>query len=377
MKFDKFQLKVVSAFLLIKLTTIIFIASPSFGDVEKKAIFSMGDYDYNNYRIPALIVTKEGTILAFCEARTAVSDHGDIDLVLRRSKDAGATWLPIQTIYKEKDVVIGNPSPVQDMSTGRIWLHTRRADERLQPTPKNVLLFYSDDDGETWSKPVDIAKESTNPGWTHCFPGPGKGIVLQRGEKKGRLIIPGWHAPHHSSHVLYSDDNGKTWKFGGNTSKLVDESTVVELSDGRLMMNMRAFYKDPELKNYRKVAYSSDYGLTWEDAGYDTKLPCSSCQASILRYSWKDKDDKNRILFLNPNSSEIWKRRDLTLRISYDDGKSWPVSKLLHKGPCGYSDMDILPDGKIACIFEAGQAMYYENIFFSSLSMEWLEKKSK
>lgn len=337
----------------------------------RQVLFSQGEAGYSNYRIPALMVSERGTILAFCEARKAVSDHGDIDIVLKRSLDGGKTWLPMQTVIAENEVVLSNPCPVQDPVTGKIWLHVRRADERIKPTPVNVFVLYSEDDGETWSTPIDIAS-SLNPAWTHCFPGPGHGIVLERGEKKGRITIPGWHnASGVSSHVVFSDDHGATWSFGGKTS-LVDESTVVELADGRLMMNMRPWYRDPDLQTYRKVSYSSDYGLTWSEGLYDTNLPCSSCQASILRYSWPD-EEEGKILFMNPNSSKLWDRRDLTVRVSDDEGQSWSRSKLLHEGPAGYSDMALLPDGRVACVYEGGETAYYENIFFQTFKVHHLK----
>lgn len=341
----------------------------------KTDVFVSRTGGYHTYRIPAVIVTPEGTLLAFCEGRkTSRSDHGDLDLVLRRSADGGKTWTPMQIVYEEggdAKVTIGNPCPVVHQNTGRIWLPFCRNND-------DVLVTFSDDDGKTWAKPREITESVKKSGWGWYATGPGVGIQLERGEHKGRLLVPCDHGVQIEgkrimhSHVFYSDDHGQTWKLGGTVDRHTDECQVVELSDGTVMINMRNYWgrhgKQPDKDKMRAVAVSRDGGATWEDLRFDETLIEPICQGSFLRYSMKGESGDGWLLFSNPASTST--RHRLTVRLSNDEGETWPVAKLLHEGPSAYSCLTVLPDGSIGCLYEGGENHAYEKIIFAKFSLE-------
>jgi sialidase-1 len=172
----------------------------------------------------------------------------------------------------------------------------------------------------------------------------------------------------YSSHVIYSDDHGKTWRLGGSSPlDRTDESAVVELADGRLMLNMR--HSGGE-KMARMVCLSRTDGVTWEDQHYDETLVEPACQGSILRYSWPEQGGASRILFSNPADA---KQRDkMTVRLSTDEGKTWPTARMLYAGPAAYSSLAPLPDGSIGCLYERGQQHPYQTITLALFSLDWL-----
>ena len=211
-------------------------------------LFVSGEGGYHTYRIPALIVTREGSLLAFCEGRkNNRRDHGDIDLLVKRSSDGGRTWSEQRIVYEEggtEEITIGNPCPVVDQETGTIWLPFCRDN-------KDVLLTKSIDDGVNWSDPVDITADVKKPEWTWVATGPGIGIQLEHGSYKGRLVIPCDHGKGSGeegdervqySHVFYSDDHGETWQLGAAVAPHTDECQVIETADGTLLINMRNYW---------------------------------------------------------------------------------------------------------------------------------------
>jgi sialidase-1 len=359
---------------LVNRRTFLSLASPASAaapaDIEEKSVWKAGDAGYHTYRIPALLPTRRGTLLAFCEGRRgSASDAGDIDVLLKRSEDGGRTWSPQEVLADFAGDTVGNPCPVQDRNTGIVWLPLtsnpgslteREIEKNASRGTRTVWIMYSRDEGRTWSKPANITQSTKDPGWGWYATGPGNGIQL----RSGRLVIPCDHRRYEGqarhSHVVYSDDNGRTWRIGGSAQTDTNECAVVELADGSLLLNMRSYHG----RNRRAVARSRDGGLTWDDFGFDEALIEPVCQASLIRY------DRQRLLFSNPAST---RRERMTVRLSRDDGRTWTASRVLHEGPSAYSSLAVLRGGWIGCLYERGEKAPYESITFSRIAMAWLE----
>jgi sialidase-1 len=324
-------------------------------------VFTSGTGGYHTYRIPSLLVTPKGTLLAFCEGRkTSASDDGDIDLLLRRSSDGGRTWGDLELVHEEggtRPVTIGNPCPVVDRSTGTIWLAFCRNNT-------DVFVTSTTDDGRTWAAPRAITESVKEPTWGWYATGPGVGIQMKGGPHPGRLVIPCDHGETvagrrvMSSHVIYSDDHGRSWRLGGTVDRHTDECQVVELPGGELLINMRNYWgRDggrPERGNMRAVARSGDGGETWSAPEFDATLIEPICQASLIAVDAPDGADGPTLIFSNPASKEA--RRNMTVRVSRDGGKSWPVAIPVDPGPSAYSCMAALPDGGIGLLYERGKS---------------------
>lgn len=333
-------------------------------DLVQAPVYTSGDNGYDTYRIPAVVVTLEGTVLAFCEGRKSGSgDSGNIDIVLRRSRDNGDTWSDMEVIVDDGAHTCGNPAPVVDQNTGSVLLlitKNRGSDTegeilRGQGAPRTVWISRSADDGLSWSAPEEITASVRRDGWRWYATGPGHGIQL----RDGRLMIPCNHAYTDDtatwrSHVIVSDDHGATWAVGGVHEGHTNESTVTELANGTLYQNMRNYRKS----HRRACAYSMDRGDTWSPVQEDPALLEPVCQASTLRV------DRARsiVLFSNPADT---KRMNMTIKASYDGCQTWPDSLTLHEGPSAYSDLAELRDGRIGCLYERGEEDLYETITFA------------
>jgi sialidase-1 len=354
-------------------------------DMELSPVFGAGKDGYHSYRIPAMVVTTNNTVLAFCEGRkNGRGDSGDIDLLVKRSTDGGKTWGAQQLIWSDGTNTCGNPCPVVDRDTGVVWLlitwndaADKEGDIGRQKSrdTRRVYISSSSDDGRTWSRPTQITASVKKPDWGWYATGPGNGIQLTRGAHAGRLVVPCNHNgitdkdQHRSqSHVIFSDDHGKTWQLGGSEEDKTNESAIVELSDGSLLHNMRSYHK----KNLRAVATSKDGGMTWSPVRFDEALVEPVCQASILRCTWPENGGRSRILFANPASK---KRENMTVRVSYDEGQTWPAARTLFPGPAAYSCLAILPDKSVACLFECGKTNCYETITLARFPLTWLEQE--
>ena len=356
-------------------------------------VFKSGPNGAPQYRIPALITTQKGTLLAFCEARRkGAGDTGKIDLVLRRSTDGGQSWGPEEIVWGDGDNTCGNPCPVVDKQTGRIWLpmcwnlasdgesrFVRGTSEGI----RRVYVTYSDDDGHTWAPPKDISQSVRRSDWRWYATGPGRSIQLTRGKYVGRLVIPANHSDHtkptekkytdiedsyYRSHVFYSDDHGETWQLGGVLDRTTNESTIVELPDGSILDNMRSYAGE----RLRAISVSRDGGDTWSPVKLHPQLVEPVCQASMLRYSFPSPTEKSRILFSNPASSGL--RTQLTVRVSYDEGETWPVAAMIYRGSAAYSCLTALEDGSIGVLFERDQDT---KISFAKFTLKWLERDKK
>ncbi|MCC9607901.1 glycoside hydrolase [Blastopirellula sp. JC732] len=356
------------------------------GELHETVVFKSGMNGYNTYRIPSVITAKDGTLLAFIEARkNNMSDTGDIDLVLRRSKDNGATWSDAEVIWDDEGNVCGNPCPVVDQSTGKIWLlltwnSGKTPEGKIQPgfgaDSRRVFVASSEDNGQTWTAPQEITADVKDKEWTWYATGPGSGIQIEHGPHAGRLVIPCDHKwltggkLKFGSHVIYSDDHGKTWQLGGSAPDYqVNECEVVELKDGKLLLNMRNYDRK---QTARQVCVSADGGKTWTDQKFDPTLVEPICQGSVHRYRWPAGDKPGIVLFSNPASAKD--RTAMTVRASYDDCQTWPVERRLFDGSSAYSSLTVLPNGQIGCLYERNG---YKEVVFARFDLDWLRSADK
>jgi sialidase-1 len=346
------------------------------GEPARVDLFQAGREGYQTFRIPSFIVTPKGTLIAVCEGRrSGRGDSGDIDLVMKRSFDRGATWTPLEVIDDDAGNTTGNPTMVVERRSGAIFLLlTRNPGDQKEsdivdgPTAasRTVWLMRSSDDGATWSKPIEITSAVKKPEWRWYATGPGVGIQLQ----SGRLVVPCNHSEAGTrisrSHIIYSDDQGGTWKLGGMAGDHTNESQVIERSDGTLLWNMRNARVEPQYYT-RAIARSTDGGVSWSTADHDPMLIEPICQAGFLRYP---KDDL--VLFSNPASLE---REKLTVRLSKDGGRTWPFARLVHAKAAAYSSLGVLPDGSIGLLFENGDDDPYERITYARFTLDWLMER--
>lgn len=357
------------------------------GKLEQQDVFVSRQGGYHTYRIPSLLVTQRGTLLAFCEGRKqSAADSGDIDVIFKRSTDYGQTWSAPKIIWDDGSNTCGNPCAVLDRDTGKIWLlltHNIGTDNEVTIKSKKsagtrtVWISMSDDDGSTWSSPREITSTTKNPAWGWYATGPGVGIQIQHGPRQGRLIVPCDHSYaseqdpsqiESGSHVIYSDDHGKTWAIGGSVGPKLNECQVVEVNDGAgtLLLSLRNYPRGTR----RAQALSRDGGASWSAPEQHPDLIDPTCQASILRFAWPEAGQRDRILFSNPASD---RRRNLTVRVSYDGGRTWPVGRSLFEKNAAYSCLGALANGEVGCCYECGETNAYEKIVFAHFPMSWLE----
>ena len=383
-------------------------AAPAAGPfLEKHDLFTVGDDPaYNLYHIPGVVVTAKGTVLAWCEARkrpAGVSDWDDIRILLRRSTDDGKTWSTAKSIAnvegpKRKnsfalrmnnvdpnDVTYNNPVLIADKD-GAVHMLFCLEYERA---------FYqrSADDGVSWTNPVEITAAfdafKKHYDWKVLATGPNHSIQL----KTGRLVVPVWlstgtggnaHRPSVTA-TIYSDDQGHTWKAGDiavpNTDEWINpnETVAIELNDGRVMLNVRS-----ESKAHRRlVTISPDGATNWNTPKFDDALLEPICMGGIVRYNH---DGQNVILFSNPHNldkekgkAEPGRNRDhknVSVKISSDEGQTWPVNKLIEDGPSAYSDLAVTRSGTILCFYGAGETPHFAGsaLRLARFNLEWLEQ---
>ncbi len=351
--------------------------------VEEVELWKQGDKGYHTFRIPSLLVTPKGTVLAFAEGRKNDSkDHGNLDLVMRRSTDGGKTWSDTQVVYEEggdEEITIGNPCPVVDETTGVLWMPFCKDN-------KEVLFTTSTDEGLTWTEPRNLTADLVEKNWSWVATGPGVGIQLRKGPHQGRLVIPSDHrvtGPDgkdlNFSHMILSDDHGKTWRNSGRIGAGGNECQVVELQDGTLLVNTRM---QQEFQGMRGIATSSDGGETWTEITHDPHLPGPRCQASLIRLAGTGEEGPAHLLFSNPqgqgpgkNSGKLLRRRSqMTVQLSEDEGKTWKYSQVLNEGPSAYSCLAELEDGTILCLYEGSdEGAYFSSIRLARFPLSWVK----
>ncbi len=361
--------------------------------LEKSAVFPPGMNGIARYRIPGIVVTTKGTVLAYSEARrNGSADWGEIEVHLRRSTDGGKTWQEPKHIAHSGTRIEGNPHKKKDGGEREQTVNNPVAivDRETSSIEFLYCINYarcfsmrSTDDGLTWSAPVDITATfepfRKHYDWKVIATGPGHGIQ----SKSGRLVVPIWlaygavgdHKPSAAA-TIYSDDHGKTWKAGDlclpNEGDLgnPNETMIAELSDGRVMLVARSVSQAS-----RKIITTSADGATgWTKPVFHEQLWEPICMASIAAYPSKP----GTLLFSNPHTlghdkdgkpvpAGRGKRENLCIKLSRDDGKTWPVNKVLDTGKAAYSDLAVLPDGTVLCLYEADTS-----IDCARFNLEWV-----
>jgi len=358
--------------------------------LEKTDVFPAGMSGITLYRIPGVVVTSKGTVLAYCEARRdSKSDWGEIEVHLRRSLDGGKTWEPAKQIAHfggriegnprkakggEREQTVNNPVAIVDRETGAIeFLYCVNY--------ARCFSMRSIDDGVTWSEPVEITA-SFEPfrakyDWKVIATGPGHGIQL----KSGRLVVPIWlaygktgdHAPSAAA-TIYSDDHGKTWKAGElalpNEGEFTNpnETMLTTLSDGSVMLVTRSVSKP----NRKLITISADGAMGWSKPVFHEQLWEPVCMASVIAHP------SGVLIFSNPHTLAFdkdgretpagrGKRQNLSIKLSRDDGKTWPVNKTLEAGPGAYSDLAVLPDGTVLCLYEGDN-----KVVAARFNLDWI-----
>lgn len=323
-------------------------------------LFYKGENGYDTFRIPALLALPNSTILAFCEGRRYNdSDFGNIDMVMKRSVDGGLTWGPMRVIWDLGELAVQNPCPVHDKDTGTVFLHVV-ADRR------DHFLLSSKDLGLTWSSPVEL-QHVRKEGWFFAGPCPGHAIQT----RAGRLVVPGMYSAEPNrkspfwwgSHFVYSDDHGASWQLGHDFDLGSNEFLCAELSSGSLLSVLRPNIAG-DSTNVR-VSISNDGGVSSSPIVIHDDLVSPICQSSIVR----ETRHESTLLFSNP--ADATERANMTIKISRDDGKTWSVLNTIYPGPSGYSDLAVLEDGTICCLFERGQRDYREVVTFIRLERVW------
>lgn len=357
----------------------------------EQALFENGQSGYVCYRIPAIIKAPNGDLLAFAEGRVQnCHDFGDVDIVLKISKDNGNTWSNLQVVAENYALQAGNPAPLVDYSdpqypNGRIFLvyNTGNAsewDNREGKGVREVWYITSSDNGRTWSSPQNITQQVHRPNqpdfnpeyqykedWRSYALTPGHALQL----KNGRLFIPANHSAgkplpgfnEYRSHAVYSDNHGQSWQLSQNVDiPSANEAIAAELPGGGVIMNIRQQNGE---KRQRLIAISQDAGTSWVSTYFDTTLVGPVCQASLLNF--QTPDGKAALLFSNPAHPTL--RKNLTVRLSLDYGRTWPISRTVRHTAAAYSDLVIQEDRKIGLLYEHGND---GGIHFAHFNYSWL-----
>lgn len=317
------------------------------------------------YRIPSLVTAPNGDLIAAIDERVPgcadLRGSRDINIVLRRSTDNGKTWSNIDRVVDFPDgQSASDPSMIVDEETGAIFLFFNYMN---LDTEKDVYYLYvvkSTDNGKTWGGPEDITAQIAKPEWHEDFKfiTSGRGIQTQSGRLLHTLVNIG-----KGVFLFGSDDHGGSWFLIDSPVKPADESKVIQLADGSYMINSRVNTGE----GYRYVHISMDDGRTWKTTP-EKQLVDPGNNASIIRYSSvKNGADKNRLLFSNSNNTKG--RKNLTVRISYDEGKTWSAGRTIYSGGSAYSSMTVLENGEIGVFFEKDN---YQRNAFTSFSLSWL-----
>ncbi|MDT0549514.1 MULTISPECIES: sialidase family protein [Streptomyces] len=359
---------------------------------EVSVPFRAGAEGYASYRIPAVVATAAGTLLAFAEGRVGSSaDHGDIDLVLKRSADGGRTWGPLQVVARNGTGTAGNPAPVVTAGGRVVLVHVTngatatedliRRGQVSAEDGRRVWVTHSDDDGVGWSAPREITGEAKRPEWRWYATTPGHALRLRHGSWPGRIVVPGNHSTpptaagdtgaegkYDGGHDLLSDDDGATWRIGyveDNPDGYinVNETTAAELPDGRVYFNTRS---DANAPGNRADAHSSDGGATLDKPF----RPQAGLVAPVVEGSVLHLGDPDVVLFSGP--ADPGYRALMTVRASGDGGATWRPAHTVDGLPAAYSDLVRIDEETVGLLYETGDFSAYSTITFRRIPVKEL-----
>jgi sialidase-1 len=347
-------------------------------------VFQSGTGGYASFRIPAILKAPNGHLLAFCEGRVKhAGDFGNIDIVMKESRDQGKTWSTLRTLIDVDSLQAGNPAPVVDLldprfPNGRLFLfyntgNNHEGEVRKGNGRRDVWYITSIDNGKSWSGPINITEQvhrpNTTADWRSYANTPGHALQFTQGKYKGRIYIAANHSAgdakagfeDYQAHGFYSDDHGNSFRLSESvTIPGSNESTAAELSGNRLMLNSRNQKGDIRA---RIVSISKNGGATWDSSYFDRQLIDPVCEGSLLNIGWKK--GKATLAFCNPASQT--KRDSLTVRFSFDEGHSWTKRWLVdntlgRSDQQAYSDLVRLKKRKIGVLYERDG---YKEIMFT------------
>ena len=366
------------------------------GAFAQTSVFISGTEGYKSYRIPAIVGSPDGQVIAFAEGRVNGSgDFGDIDIVMKTSKDQGKTWSPLKMVVSYDTLQAGNPSPVFDLTDpnfpkGRLFLfyntgNNHEAEIRKGAGIREVWFKTSNDAGKTWSAPVNITTQTHRPNqpkinpayafkedWRSYALAPGHAMQMTSGKYKGKIFVPANHSAgepkpnstDYKAHGFYTDDHGKSFHLSQSISlEGSNEATAAEISGDRIMLNARNQQGDTKA---RIAAISNDGAATWDTVYFDKDLPDPVCQGSILLIG----KTKQPYVLAFSNAADTQLRDKLTVRISYDDGKTWNKKFLIDQSSQGekdytaYSDLVVLSTGDLGILYEFNG---YKSIVFKQI----------
>ncbi|MDP3434609.1 MAG: sialidase family protein [Bacteroidota bacterium] len=365
----------------------------------------------DTYRIPGLVTTSKGTLIAVYDNRYNNSKdlQEDIDIGMSRSTDGGQTWQPMKVIMdmgeyggrSQRLNGIGDPCVLYDHKTHTIWvaglwMSGSAPDKMLwwasKPGMKpeetgQFILVKSTDDGLTWSQPINITSQIKDPAWQLLLQGPGSGITMTDGTlvfpaqfkaDLGTKSLDGGQFTCHST-IVYSKDQGKTWQIGTGAKSNTTEAQVVELADGSLMLNMRddRNRSDKGETNGRAVAVTTDLGKTWiKHASSNSALQEPNCMASIISANLEINGKMQQVLFFsNPDSKTV--RSHMTIKASLDGGLTWPKTyqvELNSESGYGYSCMSMVDDKTIGILYEGVKDLYFQKVPVTDLLGNLIKK---
>lgn len=386
-----------SAFKMYRLFSFLLIFS--FAQAQESVVFKSGTEGHKSYRIPAIVALPNGDLLAFAEGRVNNSgDFGDVNVVMKRSNDKGKTWSSLLMLVDQSTLQAGNPAPVVDLQDpahpqGVVYLFYNTGNNHENEIRKGngvreVWYIKSIDYATTWSNPVNITSMVHKPNqpnfnpiytfnedWRSYANTPGHAMQFQRGRYKGRIVIPANHSAglpqkefrDYRAHAFYSDDHGKSFTLSPSVDmEGSNESIATELSNDKMLMSIRNQRGD--LRS-RILAYSSSGGEQWDTAYFEPQLPDPVCQGSLLTIGYR----KGKAIIASSNAADEKQRNNLSVKISYDEGKTWTRSLVVENNPSAkndwsaYSDLVMVNKKTLGILYERNN---YAEIVFKSIPIK-------